>query len=365
MTPESSEEDSITIIGAGQAGLATGYYLQKFGLEFTMLADDERVGDSWRDRWDSLRLFTPAFYNSLPGLEFPADDPEHLPGKDEVADYLETYAEEFDLPVELNTRVTGVRRNNEVFVLTTEAGRMKTDNLVVATGAYGHPSVPPVAEEIPNDVFTCHSSEYTNPSQLQSGDVLVVGAGNSGTQIAIEIADTDESRQVWLVGPDTGEIPRRLLGRDFYRWAGPTLLNFKRTGFLGRRIYERTAGNADPVFSNERQKMQEVGVKRVVSRITDVENGRPSTADGDRFDVNNVIWCTGFRPEYSWIDIDVFQDDGYPRHKRGVVTEVPGLYFIGLPWMYRLSSALLGGVGRDAEHIASRIRARVQTGQLR
>jgi len=262
MTPESNGEDSITIIGAGQAGLATGYYLQKSGLEFTMLADDDRIGDSWRDRWDSLRLFTPAFYNSLPGMEFPADDPEHLPGKDEVA-------------------------------------------------------------------------------------------------------DTDESRKVWLVGPDTGDIPRRLLGRDFYRWAGPTLLNLKRNGILGRRLYERTAGNADPVFSNERQKMQEVGVKRVVSRITDVESGRPSTADGDRFDVNNVIWCTGFRPEYSWIDIDVFQDDGYPRHTRGVVTEVPGLYFVGLPWMYRLSSSLLGDVGRDAEHIASRIRTRVQNGQLR
>lgn len=210
-----------------------------------------------------------------------------------------------------------------------------------------------MADEIPDDVFTCHSSEYANPSQLQSGDVLVVGAGNSGTQIATEIADEYEHRQVWLVGPDRGRLPRRILGRDFYRWAGPTLLKLTRTGFPGRQFYERMADHGDPVFANEFDEMQDAGVQRVVGRISAVENRQPATEEGDRFDASNIVWCTWFRPEFSWIDFDVFRDDGSPRHTRGVVTEAPGLYFVGLPWLHHPNSSLIGGVGRDAEYIAT------------
>lgn len=356
---QTGTDRSIVVIGAGQAGLATGYFLQELGLEFTILADDERIGDSWRHRWDSLRLFTPAFYNHLPGMPFPIEDPEYLPVKDEVADYLEAYAEAFDLPVKLDTRVTRIRREKENFLLTSDAGLIRPAHVVVATGAYRSPNIPPPADEIPGDIFTCHSSEYKNPAQLQAGDVLVVGAGNSGTQIATEIATDDESRQVWLVGPDRGQLPRRLLGFDIYRWIAPTLLKLRRTSFLGRRFYEKVADQGDPVFENEYAKMQDAGVERVVGRITAVEDGRPATDEGDHFDVTNVVWCTGFTPEFSWIDIDVFQEDGSPRHERGVVPEAPGLYFVGLPWLDRLNSSLIGGVGRDARHVATHIKTRM------
>lgn len=350
-----SNHRSIVVIGAGQAGLATGYYLEQFGLDFTILADDERVGDPWRNRWDSLVLFTPAFYNSLPGLEFPADDPEHLPHKDEMADYLETYAETFDLPVQLETRVTRLERANDEFRIETTHGEQRTDQVVVATGAHSTPHVPSFADELPADVFACHSSEYQNPGQLRSGDVLVVGAGNSGTQIAAELGDDDSERHVWLAGPGTGRLPRRLLGRDVYRFLTPLFRWFPRDSVVGRRLYQRTADKGDPVFKPEFEKMQSAGVERV-ERITGVVDGQPATSEGRRFDVANVIWATGFRTSFPWIDIDVFEPNGTPRHTRGIVDEVSGLYFIGLPWQYRASSSLIGGVGPDAEHVASHIR---------
>lgn len=350
-----SDHLPIVIIGAGQAGLATGYYLKQFGLEFTILANDERVGDTWRNRWDSLVLFTPAFYNSLPGLEFPSDDPEYLPHKDEVADYLETYAETFDFQVELKTRVTKLEKTNNRFRLETTKGEWTADQVVVATGAHSTPQVPSFADQLPEDVFACHSSEYENPGQLQSGDVLVVGAGNSGTQIAAEIASDNPDRQVWLAGRDTGQIPRQLFGRDIYRFLKPTVLRFSRDSFIGQRLYQKTADKGDPVFKPEFKKMQAAGVTRV-ERITGIVNGQPETSEGRRFDIANVIWATGFRTAFPWIDIDVFEPSGEPRHTRGIVDEVDGLYFVGLPWQHRASSALVGGVGPDAEHIAEHIR---------
>lgn len=353
-----SDDASVVVIGAGQAGLATGYHLQQAGVEFTVLADDERVGDTWRQRWDSLELFTPAFFNALPGLDFPAEDPEYLPHKDEMADYLETYAETFDLPIELGTRVTGLRRAGGRFILDTTSGVRPAEQVVVATGAYPAPKRPSFAAELPDDIFSCHSSEYRNPDQLQPGDALVVGAGNSGTQIATELA-ADGDRHVWLVGRDTGRIPRRLLGRDIYRWLVPleSALRLTRTSILGRRLYARMAGSGDPVFDVEFEEMQAAGVERVHDRITAVEDGRPVADDGQSFDVANVVWCTGFRLAFDWIELDVFGADGRPRHSRGVAEDAPGLYFVGLPWQHRPTSSLIGGVGRDAEHIAEQVQA--------
>lgn len=354
MTPTAESDDpSVVVIGAGQSGLATGYYLQQAGVEFTILADDERVGDTWRDRWDSLELFTPAFYNELPGLDFPADEPEHLPHKDEMADYLESYAETFDLPVELETRVTRLATEEGRFVIETTVGDRAADQVVVATGAHSSPWLPPFADELPDDVSACHSSEYRNPDQLKDGDVLVVGAGNSGTQIATELAEAGD-RDVWLAGPDTGRLPRRLLGRDIYRWIGPTLLRVSRDGLIGRRLYERMAHSGDPVFSDQFERMQAAGVERV-DRIAAIEDGRPVTADDEAFDVNNVVWATGFHPHYPWIDLDVFDDSGEPRHSRGVVEEVPGLFFVGLHWQARPDSSLIGGVGPDAKHVVEHV----------
>lgn len=349
---------SIVVVGAGQAGLATAYHLRELGLEFVVLADDERVGDTWRVRWDSLELFTPAFYDGLPGMAFPADDPDYLPTKDEMADYLEAYARAFDLPVRLGTRVTELRREDGQFRLETVTGTLAADHVVVATGAHSTPHVPSFADELPDGVFACHSSEYRNPDQLQPGDVLVVGAGNSGTQIAAEVGADDADRRVWLAGRDTGRLPRRLLGRDVYRWLKPRLLRVSKDSFLGRRLYERTGDRGDPVFKPESVRMRAAGVERV-GRITGIEDGQPVTDAGEQFDVANVVWATGFRTAFPWIDLDVFEPSGQPRHVRGVVEEAPGLYFVGLPWLHRPSSSLVGGVGEDAEHVARTIGERV------
>jgi putative flavoprotein involved in K+ transport len=350
-------DSTVTVIGAGQAGLATGYHLMKRDIEFVIVADDERVGDTWRDRWDSLELFTPAFYDGLPGLDFPADDPEYLPKKDELADYLEAYAETFDLPIELETRVTGLGRADGRYRLETSAGDRAADQVVVATGAHSSPWRPAFADELDDDVFACHSSGYRNPDQLHDGDVLVVGAGNSGTQIATELSN--DGRTVLLSGRDTGRLPRRLLGRDIYRWIGPTLLRIPRSSFVGRRLYERTADAGDPVFSDAYERLQAAEVERV-SRIAAIDDGRPVSADGEVFDVSNVVWATGFRPRYPWINLDVFESSGEPRHEGGVVSEAPGLYFVGLPWQSRLNSSLLGGVGSDAEYVAGYIERAVR-----
>lgn len=358
-----SDHVPIAVIGAGQAGLATAYYLQHFDLDFTILADDDRVGDPWRDRWDSLRLFTPAFYNSLPGLEFPAEDPDRLPLKDEVAEYLERYADAFAFPLRLGTRVTSLQQRDGEFTLETSDGAVSAQHVVVATGAYSTPAVPGFADEVSDGIFTCHSSDYRNPEQLQAGDVLVVGAGNSGTQIATELASDARDRTVWLAGRDTGSIPRRLLGRDIFRWiaALESMLNLNRDSLLGRRLFQRSMAGGDPVMKPELAKMAAAGVERV-GRIEGVEDGRPVSEDGKGFAVENVIWCTGFEPGFSWIDLDIFDADGRPQQRRGIAENVPGLYFVGLPWLHRPTSGLIGGVGPDAEHVARTIRSAMQSG---
>ena len=352
------EEDAypVVIVGAGQAGLATGYFLRKHGLEFTILARDEQIGDTWRNRWDSLRLFTPAFFNALPGMDFPADDPEYLPQKDEVADYLASYAEQFDLPVRLGTEVTRIRSKNGAYRLRTSRGTVGARAVVLATGAYHHPKAPKFADELPDRVFSCHSSAYENPAQLRAGDVMVVGAGNSGTQIATEIAEAKpDSATVWLAGPDTGRLPRRLLGLDIYRYLAPTVFQLRRDSFLGRRLYEKMRTGGDPVFKTEHRKMKNAGVERV-DRITSLEDGVLVDEKGGRYETDNVIWCTGFRPEFSWIDPIEIGPDAYPRHERGVAEGSHGLYFVGLRWLSTGSSSLIGGVGRDAKYVAKTIR---------
>lgn len=240
--------------------------------------------------------------------------------------------------------------------LETTAGDRTAEQLVVATGAHSSPWRPPFADDLDDDIFACHSSEYRNPDQLRDGSVLVVGAGNSGTQIATELSNA--GRAVTLAGRDTGRIPRRLLGRDIYRWIGPTLLRIPRSSFIGRRLYDRMGTSGDPVFGDVHARLQAAGVDRV-GRISAVEGGRPVSADGEVFDVRNVVWATGFRPRYPWIDIDVFEPTGEPRHERGVVPEAPGLYFVGLPWQSRPNSSLVGGVGADAKYVAKYVQRAV------
>jgi putative flavoprotein involved in K+ transport len=343
------------VIGAGQAGLSIGYYLKKHGRSFTILDANERIGGSWRTRtWDALRLFTPARYDGLPGWPFPAPGWSY-PTARETADYLEAYADRFELPVRLESRVDRLTKEGDRYLLECGDYRLEARHIVVATGFYGVPSVPQFASALDPRLVQMHSSAYREPSQLQPGDVLLVGAGNSGADIAIEIS---RSHRTWLSGPDKGQIPFRI-GTRKARLALPLLwfiashvLTVKTP--LGRKVRPHVLESGAPLIRVKNEDLEAAGVERV-PRVIRVEGGLPVLEDGRVMDVANVIWCTGFRQDFSWIDVPVFNGEG-PIHERGVTSE-PGLYFLGLDFLYSFTSENVGGVRRDARYLAKRIAA--------
>ena len=343
------------VVGAGQAGLATGHHLARHDVDFAILTDEARVGDNWRRRWDSLRLFTPASRSGLPGMLFPAA-PGHLPDKDETADYLERYAERFDLPVRLGARVQRLAHDGMRWVAVTGAGVIEADSVVIATGAFQAPRIPAVAARLSSGILQLHSSAYRNPFELPDGPVLVAGAGNSGAQIALELA---RHRGVWLAGRDTGHLPRRVLGRDLFDWAWPLMAHASADTRIGRRLRERVRGGGDALIGIPARALRDAGVVRT-GKVADARDGL-AVCDGEALDARVVVWCTGFRPDYSWIDAPVFGDDGYPIHHRGTVDGADGLHFVGLRFQHRMSSSLIGGVGADAELIAARVAERVES----
>ena len=347
-----TERFDLVVIGGGQAGLASGYWLSKHDIDFTIVDANARVGDAWRKRWDSLRLFTPAKYSGLPGLDFPGE-PYHLPGRDEVADYLEWYAQVFDLPVRPNVSVSRIGRTERGFEIETNGTRLEADNVIVATGPFHIPRIPDVAKSLDPRIVQLHSSEYRNPSQLPDGPALVVGAANSGAQIALELAKT---RDVMLAGRSVGSMRRRVLGRDVFDWLYLTVMRPGADSFIGRRVRANVLGSTDALIGMTERDLVDGGVRRV-GRVTAASDGRPVLADGTIADVSSIIWATGFRPDFSWIDAPVLGADGFPVHRRGV-SDVPGLYFVGQRFQYRLNSSLIGGVGADARFIADTIAAR-------
>jgi putative flavoprotein involved in K+ transport len=341
------------VIGAGQAGLASAYYLQQAGASFVLVDSATEVGASWLRRWDSLRLFTPARYNSLPGLRFPGA-PYSLPTKNDVARYFKAYVEEFDLPVRLNTQVRSLTDGDSGYVVATDSGELRARSVVVATGAYHRPFAPAFAPDLAPGIRQMHSSEYRNASMLADGPVLVVGAGNSGAQIALEIAQS--GRPTWLSGRDTGSIPRRLLGRDVYDWLWWTVMRPSVESRLGRRLMQGRMFTGDPLVGFTRRDLTHP-MLTTVGRTERAVAGSPVLDNGQVLsDVRTVIWCTGFRPDFSWIQLPVFRGDGYPIHRRGMVEGAPGLAFVGLRYQHRMSSALLGGVREDARHVVRRLR---------
>lgn len=352
--PTRVERFETVIVGAGQAGLAAGYHLAAHDIDFTILTDEARVGDNWRKRWDSLRLFTPARYSGLPGMPFPAV-PSHLADKDEVGDYLERYAERFDLPVRRETRVQELTYNGDHFVLRSDRYPcvIEAENVIVATGAFQRPRIPNVSRRLSPRILQLHSSEYRNPFELPDGPVLVVGAGNSGAQIALELS---QSREVWLAGRDTGHLPRRLLGRDIFDWLWPVMKRATADTRLGQRMRASIRASGDALIGIPERQLREAGVTRV-GRLDDERGGFPLCGDQE-VEPSVIVWCTGFAPDYRWIDLPVFEDDGFPRHARGVVGEVPGLFFLGLRFQHRLNSSLIGGAGADAAYIAGLIAQR-------
>ncbi|HJQ44768.1 MAG TPA: FAD-dependent oxidoreductase [Amycolatopsis sp.] len=346
------------VIGAGQAGLSTGYHLAKQGRPFVILDAHERVGDSWRRHWDSLKLFTPARYDGLPGMKFPLP-PNSFPTRDEMADYLEAYAERFELPVRGDTQVDRLTKVGSRFVIKAGAEMLEADNVVVSSGVWGAPSTPDFADRLDPGIRQLHSSQYRNPAQLQPGSVLVVGASHSGGDIAFEVA---RSHKTTLCGPDTGEIPFYFEGRParvilrVLWFAATRILTVQRS--VGRKFRAEVRSHGGPLIRVKKADLAEAGVDRVLDKVVDVRDGMPVLADGRALDVANVVWCTGFRPDYEWIDLPVTGTDGYPEQDRGIVADVPGLYFVGLPFLFSFSSMLVGGAGRDAEYVVRRLMSR-------
>lgn len=357
MTAFEMERTDTVVIGGGQAGLSVGYHLARRGVPFVILDAGQRVGDTWRNRWDSLRLFTPAKFSGLDGMPFPAHG-DHYPTKDEMADYLEAYAQRFDLPIRAGVEVDRLCRRGEHYIVAAGDSVIEADNVVVAM-ANQMPRIPESAAGLGDEIFQIHSRDYRNPSQLRDGPTLVVGAGNSGVEIAIEIAS---EHRVWLAGDYPGYIPfriesflaRKLLVRLVVRVVFHRILT-ERTP-VGRRFREKKAAHGRPLVRTKPKDVAAAGVEQV-PRVTGVRDGLPLLADGRTLEVANVIWCTGYEPALWWVDIDVLEA-GLPRHHAGIVEESPGLYFIGLEFLYAASSEQIHGVGRDAARVAKAVAAR-------
>ena len=343
------------MIGGGQAGLAAGYYLRKMHRKFIILDAHASTGDAWRLRWDSLRLFTPAWLNGLPGMPFPGGS-GHFPTKDEVADYLLTYRKLFDLPVRHDCKVLGLFKGARKFEVVTQAGSLFADNVIVATGGYQQPKIPAFAREIDPAVRQIHSYGYTHPNALPKGDVLVVGAGTSGMQIALDIHSA--CRAVYLAGSPTAHIPDfvfRYFERPFVWFASNVLT----TGTpIGRKASRAIKGKGAPLIGISMTEIHRAGIRNI-SRIVGVRDGLPVTENGVSMPVASIVWATGYTPDYSWIGIpDCRDDQGYPVTRRGVSTAVDGLYFVGSTFQYGLTSTWMAGVGRDAEFVCRAIAAR-------
>jgi putative flavoprotein involved in K+ transport len=358
----SVEHIETLIIGAGQAGLATARQLQLSGHDCLVVDANERVGDGWRRQWDTLKLYSPAKYDGLPGMPFPGRA-WSFPGKDEVGDYFESYAKHFDLPVRLDTRVDRLAAHGDGYVASCGDVTILADNVVVATGTFGRtPSIPDFADELDPMIMQLHSSEYRRPAQLREGPVLVVGASHSGMDIAYELA---ADRTTILSGRDPGQIPARL-GSPLFKLVFPIVLFvfthvLSRSTPIGRKQMEEFRFHGGPALRVKRSDLRDRGVERLPERVIGVKNGLPLLDGGRVADVTNVVWCTGFRQAFDWIDVPIFGDDGWPKEMRGVVETSPGLYFCGLGFQYAAASMLIVGAARDAgfvaEHIAKRMSA--------
>jgi putative flavoprotein involved in K+ transport len=344
----------VAVIGAGQAGLAIGQFLKRQGRRFVIFERAGAIAPAWRERWESLTLFTPRRYSALPGVPFPGD-PDGYPTRDEVIAYLERYAETFELPIELNSEVDQLERDDDGRLRLGADGRtIAADQVVVATGPFQIPFVPKPAEKLSPGVVQTHAVGYARSTDVPDGTVLVVGGGNTGFQIAKELSST---RNVVLsVGSRQKPLPQRLLGRDLFWWLTKTgILNKTVESRLGRKLRAR-----DTLIGSSPGEMTERYGVELRPRLVDADGRRVVFEDGSELEVDAVIWATGYRPDYSWIRLPLFDENGSLRHRRGV-TDVRGLYFLGLTWQHTRGSALIGWVGDDAEFIARAIEATART----
>ena len=353
------EQVPTVVIGGGQAGLSTGYFLARRGLRFVILEANRRIGDTWRERWDSLRLFTPARFDGLAGMPFPAP-PHSFPTKNAMADYLESYAARFALPVRTGVAVRRLSRKGDRYLVTTDDRTIEAENVVVAMATFQRPRAPAFAAELDSGIAQVHSRDYRNVSQLPPGGVLVVGAGNSGSEIALEAARA--GHRTWMAGRDTGHVPFRIEG-SLGRWLLPFVFRVVFHRILtvdtpmGRRARPKIVSKGGPLIRVKPRDLEKEGVGRV-GRVVGVRDGRPLLESGEVLDVGSVVWCTGFDPGFTWIDLPVLDERGEPKHERGIVPTSPGLYFVGLHFLYALSSTMIHGVARDAKRAADAIARR-------
>jgi putative flavoprotein involved in K+ transport len=354
------ESLDVIVIGGGQAGLSVGYHLQRQGLRFLILDASERVGDAWRKRWDSLRLFTPAWLDSLDGLPFPAP-PHYFPTKDEMADYLASYAAHFELPVRSGVSVTSLQRSGTDFLVVTDHGEFRAAQVIVAMSNYQRRRFPALAKELSPDIRQIHSSDYRRPSDLRDGPVLIAGAGNSGAEIGMDLARS--GHRVVLGGRDVGHVPfrmdgfwaRLIIARLVMRILFHRILTIATP--LGRKARPKMISQGGPLIRQKPADLAQAGIERA-GRVVGVEGGRPVLADGRVLDVANVVWATGFDSALDFIDLPILDERGEPRHEGGIVRDEPGLYFVGQHFLYSFSSTMIHGVGRDAARIALAVKER-------
>ncbi|RJT42080.1 FAD-dependent oxidoreductase [Mesorhizobium waimense] len=351
----------VVVIGAGQNGLSVGYHLARKGVKFVILEAHERVGDIWRSRWDSLRLFTPARFDGLAGMPFPAAR-YSFPTKDDMADYLEDYAKKFSLPVRTGVKVDEVTRSGDRYIVTTGQTRYVAGHVVAAASSYQKPKIPDFAASLDPSIRQFHSGVYKNPGQLNPGSVLLVGASNSGAEIAMDLAST---HQVWLAGRHPGHIPVAYNGYFAMRLVLPVVLRIVFHRLLtvdtpmGRKAKSQQLSHGLPLIRVKTQDLDAAGVRRV-SRVVGARDGKPMLDDGRLLDVSNVIWCTGFRAGLDWIKLPIFDDTGRVKQYRGAVEGEPGLYVCGLHFQHSTSSTMIHGAARDAGYVADKIGERMR-----
>ena len=340
----------VVVVGGSQAGLAIGYHFAELGVDFTIVDAASEPAAAWRERWDSLRLFTSARYDSLPGMPFPGDS-DRYPTKDEVADYLTDYARRFELPLELGSRVQAVRASDGGYLVELADRSIEADQVVIATGPFQTPFIPPIAEGLGPEVTHLHSTAYRSPGDIGDGRVLVVGGGNTGYQIAEELSGSHETHI--SIGTAQKPLPQRILGRDLFWYLDKTgLIRKSRDTRIGKRVRK----NEDTLIGYRPRTLKRLGVA-FHPRALDASGSTVTFSDDTKLEVETVIWATGFRLDHSWVELPVFDEAGNVIHERGV-TESPGLFFIGLPWQYTRGSALIGFVKEDAEYLAQQIAAR-------
>ena len=357
----SAEHFDVIVVGGGQAGLSMGYHLKRLGLRFVILDANDRIGDAWRRRWDSLRLFTPARYCGLDGMRFPAAA-GYFPTKDEMADFLQAYAREFDLPVRSGVRVDAVRREGDRYIVEAGQWRLEAPHVVIAAASYQQPKLPAFAADLDPSICQIHSNDYKSPRQLKPGSVLLVGAGNSGAEIAMDAVRT---HKVLLSGRHPGEIPFKTNTAFAIHVAGPIIFRIVFHRLLtvdtppGRKAKPNFVLHGGPLIRVKTRDLDAAGVTRV-ARVIGICDGQPLLEDGRMLAVENIVWCTGFRHGIDWVKLPVFDESGRPRQYRGVVDGEPGLYLVGLSFLHSPSSTMIHGVGRDARRVVDTIGERVR-----